>query len=82
AIQFARDLGFRSVEIEGDSALVLGFEHFKFQHIKRGGNRVAHRLAREGFLRKRDVCWIEDGPTLIQAKLLKKARSDSFPLIR
>ncbi|KAH1122470.1 hypothetical protein J1N35_005630, partial [Gossypium stocksii] len=59
AIHFAQDLGFRNVELEGDSEvlisklnvvdidrstissiiwdakrLVLGFEHFKFQHIK------------------------------------------------
>lgn len=29
---------------------VLIFEHFKFQHIKCGRNRVAHLLAWEGYL--------------------------------
>ncbi|MBA0550926.1 hypothetical protein Golob_021834 [Gossypium lobatum] len=80
------DLGFQTVELKGDSAvliskfnvvaidrstmssiiwdvkrLVLGFEHFMFHHIKRGGNTVAHLLAREGFLRRRDVCGMEEG---------------------
>ncbi|MBA0706403.1 hypothetical protein Golax_018514, partial [Gossypium laxum] len=81
AVQFARDLGLRRVELEGDSAMVisklkhagidrlkisgyirdarqmlLGFEHFKFYHIKRGGgDTVAHLLAREGFLRNCDI---------------------------
>lgn len=31
----------------------------------REGNRVAHLLAREGFLRKRDMQWVEDGPSII-----------------
>lgn len=94
AIRFARDLGLRRVEFEGDSAVVisklksgvidrsnisgyiwdarqllLGFKHFKFQHIKRGGNRVAHLLAREGFLRNRDECWVEEGSLSIQVEV-------------
>lgn len=28
----------------------------------RGGNMVAHLLAHKGFLRRRDVIWMEDGP--------------------
>lgn len=89
AVAFTRDLGFRSVEFEGDSAqlltklrapeidrsivspliweikLVLAFEQFNFQHIKRGGNQVAHLHPREGSLRRRDVFWVEQGPSSI-----------------
>ncbi|PPR87459.1 hypothetical protein GOBAR_AA33235 [Gossypium barbadense] len=32
----------------------------------RGGIRVAHLLAKEGFIRKRDVRWEEEGPPVIQ----------------
>ncbi|MBA0786026.1 hypothetical protein Gotri_027695, partial [Gossypium trilobum] len=51
-----------------------GFERIKFQHIKRGGNRVANLLAMEGFRRKRDVWWIEEAPTVVQ-KVVKTKRS-------
>ncbi|KAK5811528.1 hypothetical protein PVK06_026868 [Gossypium arboreum] len=46
--------------------IVLGFEICKFQHIKRGGNRVTHLLAKDGFRRKCDVWWVDDDPTMIQ----------------
>lgn len=90
AIAFARDLRFRSIELERDSSLlitklqaleidrlvinpliwkvkrmVLDFERFKYQHIKRGGNTVAHLLAREGSLRHGDIYWVEEGPSSI-----------------
>lgn len=35
--------------------LVVHFEQFKFQQIKRGGNRVAHLLTKEGFLRRHAI---------------------------
>ncbi|KAK5843208.1 hypothetical protein PVK06_005656 [Gossypium arboreum] len=49
-----------------------GFERIKFQHIKRGGNRVANLLATEGFWRKQDVWWIEKAPVVVQ----KVAKTD------
>ncbi|MBA0676340.1 hypothetical protein Goari_017819 [Gossypium aridum] len=77
-ICFAQDLGFRKVELEGDSTvllsklnaaaidrstissiiwdakrLVLGFEHFKFHHIQRGGNTVAHLFRDQHRFRRR-----------------------------
>ncbi|PPS05041.1 hypothetical protein GOBAR_AA15621 [Gossypium barbadense] len=39
-----QEMGFRKVEVEGDSLVLMGFKSFKFQHIKREGNRVAHLL--------------------------------------
>ncbi|KAH1107584.1 hypothetical protein J1N35_011352 [Gossypium stocksii] len=61
--------------------IIVDFDHFKFQHIKHGGKRVAHLFTWEGFLGKRDVYWIEDGLVLIQAEVLREVRSDLFPLI-
>lgn len=102
AIQFACDLRFRQVEVEGDCAVVISklnktgldhseicayisdaktlavsFEKIKFQHIKRGGNRVAHLLGREGYLPKRYVFWVEDGPDSIQAAVLTDENLDT-----
>lgn len=99
-VRFARDLGFNSIEVEGDLSIVIAklhnsvvdrsevssyiwdvkqlalmFEHVKFQHIERGGNKVAHLLAWDGFLQKRDLSWIEDGPALIQVDQLRDART-------
>lgn len=43
----------------------MGFERFKFQHIKLRGTMVAHLLARQGFIRRRDFLWMEDKPESI-----------------
>lgn len=43
--------------------LLTMFEKVKYQHIKRGGNRVAHLIAKEGFLWRQDVQWVEDRPS-------------------
>lgn len=76
ALRFAKDMGFRQIELEGDSSTIISklkttsidrseigphiwearilltmFEKVKYQHIKREGNRVAHLIAKEGFLR-------------------------------
>ncbi|KAK5784747.1 hypothetical protein PVK06_039276 [Gossypium arboreum] len=84
AVQFAQEIGFRKVKVEGDSLMIIsklrmqgmdmsevsnyicvakqiimGFESFKFQYIKRGGNRVAYLLMKEGFIQKRDVRWVK-----------------------
>ncbi|KAG8502933.1 hypothetical protein CXB51_000750 [Gossypium anomalum] len=68
--------------------LVLGFEHFKFHHIKRRDNTTAHLLAREGSLLRRDQHrfrrrWIVIGggrfdfaDTITDVTIL--ARSDTF----
>ncbi|KAH1056578.1 hypothetical protein J1N35_034643 [Gossypium stocksii] len=34
---------------------LIDFERFKFQHIKRRGNQVAHLMAKEGFIWRRDM---------------------------
>lgn len=53
--------------------LVVAFEHFKFQHIKReGGIELLAFLPREGVLQKLDICWIEDGPTSTQVDLVRE----------
>lgn len=56
----------------------MGFENFKFQHIKRGGNRVAHLLAKEGSRGKRDMQWIEEGPMAIE-DLVETEKNNSVP---
>ncbi|MBA0761558.1 hypothetical protein Gotri_024186, partial [Gossypium trilobum] len=47
--------------------LLMDFERFKFHHIKRGRNRVAHLMANGGFIRRRDMQWVEEGPSAIWA---------------
>ncbi|KAG8486414.1 hypothetical protein CXB51_019898 [Gossypium anomalum] len=60
AIRFVQEMGFQKVEFEGNSLVIIS--KIKMQGINRskGGNQVAHLLAKAGFIQKRDVQWVED----------------------
>lgn len=45
--------------------MALAFEKRTYQYIRRGGNWVARLMAREGFTRRCDACWVEDDPPVI-----------------
>ncbi|MBA0741971.1 hypothetical protein Gogos_015088, partial [Gossypium gossypioides] len=54
--------------------IIMGFESFKFQHIRRGGNRVAYLLMKKGFIQKRDVRWVKEGPVAIREIVVRYNR--------
>lgn len=97
-IQFSKEMGFRRIELEGDSLVIISklesqtvdrsevrpyireahrvlstFESFKLHHIKRGGNRVAHLIDKEGFLCRRDVQWVEEEPSVVMNLVAEEA---------
>ncbi|MBA0610640.1 hypothetical protein Godav_011460 [Gossypium davidsonii] len=74
ATRFADDLRFQHVELEGDSVAVIS----KLKNAATKKIKVTHLLAREGLLRKHDVCWMEEGPSSIQEVVDRERRRGSF----
>ncbi|KAK9029785.1 hypothetical protein V6N11_026887 [Hibiscus sabdariffa] len=68
AVSFALDLGFRSVQIEGDSlsALSATFATITFSFVGRTGNVVAHELAQVGLQFPEPRYWIEEAPPTVE----------------
>ncbi|MBA0736683.1 hypothetical protein Gogos_010206 [Gossypium gossypioides] len=60
-VSFAKDMGFRAVEIEGDSLMVIS---------KLEGNGAAYLMEKEGLCQKCDAWWVEDGPQAALEPLL------------
>ncbi|MBA0635428.1 hypothetical protein Godav_025546 [Gossypium davidsonii] len=65
AVRFAQDMGFRRVTFEGDSIVVIS--KIEAQHLDRSEERESScSHAKEGFRQKRDMKWVEEGPTMIR----------------
>ena len=49
--------------VEEIKCLLMGFDEFPVKHVRRTGNVVAHRLAKEGCENKMCNAWLESPPS-------------------
>lgn len=59
AVRFAIDMGFRKVQMEGDSLTVIKRLN-SLLHIRRNANCAAHSLAKEGRRFQSARFWVEE----------------------
>ncbi|KAH1067086.1 hypothetical protein J1N35_032073 [Gossypium stocksii] len=68
ALDFARDMGFTHVHMEGDSRTTIVKIN---QHVDRRANMVAHILAKERMSISEDRFWVEDLPAVAECYLAR-----------